>query len=131
MENVEEEKRALNFIEQIVEEDLKEGYSTDNLKFRFPPEPNGYLHIGHAKAFCLNFGLAERYNSPVNLRFDDTNPSKEEQMVFSFISTVRMLLSMGLTYSDIKSLSDQEINIFLATEIMVREKEQSAVNARR
>ena len=59
------------------------------------------------------------------------NPSKEEQMVFSFISTVRMLLSMGLTYSDIKSLSDQEINIFLATEIMVREKEQSAVNARR
>ncbi len=79
MENVEEEKKALNFIEQIVEEDLKEGYASDSLRFRFPPEPNGYLHIGHAKAICLNFGLGERYNSPVNLRFDDTNPSKEEQ----------------------------------------------------
>ncbi|PCI97128.1 MAG: glutamine--tRNA ligase [Flavobacteriales bacterium] len=79
MENVEEEKKALNFIEQIVEEDLKEGYLSDSLKFRFPPEPNGYLHIGHAKAICLNFGLGERYNAPVNLRFDDTNPSKEEQ----------------------------------------------------
>jgi len=79
MENVEEEKKALNFIEQIVEEDLKEGYAANSLKFRFPPEPNGYLHIGHAKAICLNFGLGERYNSPVNLRFDDTNPSKEEQ----------------------------------------------------
>ena len=79
MENVEEEKRSLNFIEQIVEEDLKDGYSANELKFRFPPEPNGYLHIGHAKAFCLNFGLGDRYNASVNLRFDDTNPSKEEQ----------------------------------------------------
>jgi glutaminyl-tRNA synthetase len=79
MEKVEEEKKALNFIEQIVEEDLKNGYIPDSLKFRFPPEPNGYLHIGHAKAICLNFGLGQKYNSPVNLRFDDTNPSKEEQ----------------------------------------------------
>lgn len=69
----------LNFIEHIVEEDLKNGYSRSDLRFRFPPEPNGYLHIGHASSICLNFGLGLRYNAPVNLRFDDTNPIKEEQ----------------------------------------------------
>lgn len=74
-----ENKRSLNFIEQIIEEDLKENYTLSNLKFRFPPEPNGYLHIGHASSICLNFGLGEKYNAPVNLRFDDTNPTKEEQ----------------------------------------------------
>lgn len=72
------EKRALNFIEQIIEEDLKNGLPITQLQFRFPPEPNGYLHIGHAKAFCLNFGLGEAYQAPVNLRFDDTNPMAEE-----------------------------------------------------
>ena len=70
---------SLNFIEHIVEEDLKNGYSKKDLRFRFPPEPNGYLHIGHASSICLNFGLGLRYNAPVNLRFDDTNPAKEEQ----------------------------------------------------
>jgi glutaminyl-tRNA synthetase len=73
------EEKALNFIEQIIEEDLKNGLSTDKLRFRFPPEPNGYLHVGHASAICLNFGLGIDYKAPVNLRFDDTNPSKEEQ----------------------------------------------------
>jgi len=72
-------KKSLNFIEQIIEEDLKESYSKEELKFRFPPEPNGYLHIGHASSICLNFGLGEKYHAPVNLRFDDTNPIKEEQ----------------------------------------------------
>ena len=70
---------SLNFIEHIVEEDLRNGYTKAELRFRFPPEPNGYLHIGHASSICLNFGLGLRYNAPVNLRFDDTNPAKEEQ----------------------------------------------------
>ena len=72
-------EKSLNFIEQIIEEDLKNGLSPDKLRFRFPPEPNGYLHIGHASSICLNFGLGLDYNAPVNLRFDDTNPAKEEQ----------------------------------------------------
>jgi len=74
-----EEKKSLNFIEQIIEEDLANGMPKENLRFRFPPEPNGYLHIGHAASICLNFGLGLSYNAPVNLRFDDTNPAKEEQ----------------------------------------------------
>lgn len=74
-----EEKKSLNFIEQIIEEDLANGMPKEDLRFRFPPEPNGYLHIGHTKAIGISFGLGEKYNAPVNLRFDDTNPAKEEQ----------------------------------------------------
>jgi glutaminyl-tRNA synthetase len=74
-----EENSSLNFIEQIVSDDLAAGLSPDKLRFRFPPEPNGYLHIGHAASICLNFGLGEMHKAPVNLRFDDTNPAKEEQ----------------------------------------------------
>ena len=74
-----EEKKSLNFLEQIIEEDLSKGLDRSKLRFRFPPEPNGYLHIGHAASICLNFGLGQTYNAPVNLRFDDTNPTKEEQ----------------------------------------------------
>jgi len=74
-----EDTKPLNFIEHIIEEDLKNGLPKDKLRFRFPPEPNGYLHIGHTKAIGISFGLGEKYNAPVNLRFDDTNPAKEEQ----------------------------------------------------
>lgn len=81
-----EGSESLNFIEQIVTEDLKIGFSKDNLRFRFPPEPNGYLHIGHAASICLNFGLGESHQSPVNLRFDDTNPIKEEQ---EFVDSIK------------------------------------------
>ena len=73
------ERNPTNFIEQIIKEDLAKGFNKKNLRFRFPPEPNGYLHIGHAKAIGINFGLGEKYEAPVNLRFDDTNPTKEEQ----------------------------------------------------
>lgn len=76
---MEEERKSLNFIEQIIEEDLANGLQKHQLRFRFPPEPNGYLHVGHTKAICINFGLGEKYGAPVNLRFDDTNPEKEEQ----------------------------------------------------
>lgn len=74
-----EKTKPLNFIEHIIEEDLANGLSKQELRFRFPPEPNGYLHIGHTKAIGISFGLGEKYNAPVNLRFDDTNPAKEEQ----------------------------------------------------
>lgn len=75
-----------NFIEQIINNDLQSGMKLNELKFRFPPEPNGYLHIGHAKAICLNFGLGEKYNAPVNLRFDDTNPEAEEE---EFVNAIK------------------------------------------
>ena len=74
-----EEKTSRNFLELIIEEDLSRGLDRSKLRFRFPPEPNGYLHIGHAASICLNFGLGIEYDAPVNLRFDDTNPAKEEQ----------------------------------------------------
>lgn len=78
-DNPGEERKSLNFIEQIIEEDLKNHKNDGRIHTRFPPEPNGYLHIGHAKSICLNFGIAEEYGGKTNLRFDDTNPLKEEQ----------------------------------------------------
>ena len=94
LSNPPEEKstRSLNFIEQIIEEDIRTGKNQARVHTRFPPEPNGYLHIGHAKSICLNFGLAQKYTGKTNLRFDDTNPTKEEQeYVDSIIDNVRWL----------------------------------------
>ena len=86
------EKKSLNFIEQIVENDLKEGKNGCRVQTRFPPEPNGYLHIGHAKAICLDFGIAAAHNGVCNLRFDDTNPTKEDvEYVDSIEEDVRWL----------------------------------------
>ncbi|WP_010521417.1 glutamine--tRNA ligase/YqeY domain fusion protein [Aquimarina agarivorans] len=98
------EHKSLNFIEQIIEEDLKNGYSQNELRFRFPPEPNGYLHIGHTKALGISFGMGEKYNAPVNLRFDDTNPAKEEQEYVDAIK--RDVKWMGYTWDQICYSSD-------------------------
>ena len=91
-------KKSLNFIEEIIEEDNRAGKWDGRVHTRFPPEPNGYLHIGHAKSICLNFGLAEKYGGRCNLRFDDTNPTKEEQeYIDSIIEDVRWL---GFDFGD-------------------------------
>ena len=93
-----EEKKTLNFLEQIIEEDLANGMPKQNLRFRFPPEPNGYLHIGHTKAIGISFGLGLKYNAPVNLRFDDTNPAKEEQ---EYVDAIKNDISwLGYTWAN-------------------------------
>lgn len=93
-----------NFIEQIIEEDLKKGLSPSKLKFRFPPEPNGFLHIGHVKAICINFSLAKRYNAPIVLRFDDTNPEKEEE---KYIQAIKKDVSwLGFEWDEERYASD-------------------------
>ena len=98
------EDKSLNFIEQIIEDSLSSGFPQDKLRFRFPPEPNGYLHIGHAKSICLNFGLGLKYNAPVNLRFDDTNPAKEEQ---EYVDAIKEDLQwLGFDWAEERYASD-------------------------
>ena len=101
---MEEDKKSLNFIEQIIEEDIANGFPKEKLRFRFPPEPNGYLHVGHTKAICINFGLGEKYGAPVNLRFDDTNPEKEEQ---EFVDSIKADIDwLGFKYDQELYASD-------------------------
>lgn len=102
--NTNEEKRSLSFVEQFVEEDLAEGKNGGRIQTRFPPEPNGYLHIGHAKAICMDFGVAEHYNGICNLRFDDTNPSKENnEYVENILNDISWL---GFKWGNIYYASD-------------------------
>ncbi|MBQ7422838.1 MAG: glutamine--tRNA ligase/YqeY domain fusion protein [Prevotella sp.] len=102
--NTNEEKRSLSFVEQLVEEDLAEGKNGGRIQTRFPPEPNGYLHIGHAKAICMDFGVAEKYNGVCNLRFDDTNPSKENtEYVENILNDISWL---GFKWGNIYYASD-------------------------
>ena len=98
------EEKSLHFIEQIIEDSLASGFPQAKLRFRFPPEPNGYLHIGHAKSICLNFGLGLKYNAPVNLRFDDTNPAKEEQ---EYVDAIKEDLQwLGFNWAEERYASD-------------------------
>ena len=115
---MDESKRALNFIEHIIEEDLKTPlYTNEKLRFRFPPEPNGYLHIGHASSICLNFGLGKRYGAPVNLRFDDTNPSKEEQ---EYVDAIKVDVKwLGFNWDEERYASDYFEQLYLWAEMLV------------
>lgn len=98
------EKKSLNFIEQAIESDLKEGKNAGKIQTRFPPEPNGYLHIGHAKAICMDFGVAKKYGGICNLRFDDTNPVKEDtEYVDSIMEDIQW---MGFQWENIYYASD-------------------------
>ncbi len=105
-ENIDEAapKKSLNFIEAFVEQDLKDGKNGGRIQTRFPPEPNGYLHIGHAKAICLDFGIADNYGGICNLRFDDTNPVKED---VEYVDSIQ---------EDIQWLGYQWKNIYYASD---------------
>lgn len=105
-----ENTEPLHFIEQIVTADLDAGFATDKLRFRFPPEPNGYLHIGHVKAIALNFNLGKRFNAPVNLRFDDTNPAKES---VEFVNAIKNDIQwLGYDWAEERYASDYFDQLF-------------------
>lgn len=108
-----------HFIEHIIDEDLSAGLNAGVLRFRFPPEPNGYLHIGHVKAICLNFELGKKYNAPVNLRFDDTNPAKEEQ---HFVDAIRNDVKwLGYSWDNECYASDYFEQLYLWAEQLIKD----------
>ena len=114
-----EETKSLNFIEHIIEEDIRNGMPITNLRFRFPPEPNGYLHIGHTKAIGISFGLGLRYNAPVNLRFDDTNPAKEEQ---EYVDAIKRDISwLGYQWAEERYSSDYFQQLYDWAVLLIKE----------
>ncbi len=118
-ENINEEKKSLSFVEQFVEKDLEEGKNGGRIQTRFPPEPNGYLHIGHAKAICMDFGVAENYGGICNLRFDDTNPSKEDtEYVDSILNDIKWL---GFHWANVYYASDYFQQLWDFAEWMIKQ----------
>lgn len=113
------ETKSLNFIEQIVENDLATGVNDGRLQTRFPPEPNGYLHIGHAKAICMDFGIAQKYGGICNLRFDDTNPGKEEEEYVNAIK--RDIHWLGYEWNDVFFASDYFDQLWQFAERLINE----------
>ncbi|WP_329905335.1 glutamine--tRNA ligase/YqeY domain fusion protein [Porphyromonas pogonae] len=119
LDNAIENKKSLNFVEQAVEKDLSEGKNNGRIQTRFPPEPNGYLHIGHAKAICLDFGIAERYNGVCNLRFDDTNPVKED---VEYVDAIRNDIEwLGFHWGNIYYASDYFDKLYAFAVRLIRE----------
>ncbi len=113
------EKKSLNFIEQIVEKDLAEGKNGGRIQTRFPPEPNGYLHIGHAKAICLDFGIAAKYGGVCNLRFDDTNPTKEDM---EYIDAIKEDINwLGFQWANVYNASDYFQQLWDFAVILIKE----------
>ena len=106
-----------HFIEQIIDEDVSNGFPVSKIKLRFPPEPNGFLHIGHVKAICINFNLANQFNAPIILRFDDTNPEKEEQI---FIDAIKEDISwLGFSWTEERFTSDYFEQLYLWAEFLI------------
>jgi glutaminyl-tRNA synthetase len=114
----ESSKKTLNFIEQIVENDLREGKNNHRIVTRFPPEPNGYLHIGHAKAICLDFGIAKKYGGTCNLRFDDTNPVKED---VEYVDSIKEDINwLGFQWDNLYYASDYFGKLYVFAQEMIR-----------
>ena len=114
------EKKGMNFVEQIVYDDLQAGKNGGRLNTRFPPEPNGYLHIGHAKAICMDFGIAEKFGGTCNLRFDDTNPVKED---VEYVDSIREDIHwLGFDWGDREYYaSDYFPQLYALAERLIRE----------
>lgn len=130
-------EKSLNFIEQIIDKDLSEGKNHSRVHTRFPPEPNGYLHIGHAKSICLNFGLGQKYNGKTNLRFDDTNPTKEEdEYVNSIIEDIKWLGfqwdgDICYTSDYFQQLYDWAVQLIKDGKAYVDDQDSEAISAQR
>ncbi len=118
-----ESKKQSNFIREIIDEDLRNNKHNGKVHTRFPPEPNGYLHIGHAKSICLNFGLAKDYNGLCNLRFDDTNPTKEEQ---EYVDSIKADIKwLGFDWAEREYFASDYFDQLYEYAIKVDQKRQS------
>ena len=126
--NSTEERKSNSFVEQLIEADLQEGKNAGRIQTRFPPEPNGYIHIGHAKAICMDFGAAEKYGGICNLRFDDTNPSKEDtEYVDAIMEDIKWL---GFSWANVYYASDYFQQLWdLAIRVLHQHRDRRVLSA--